>query len=511
LVYRSEQDGGGLYSVSTLGGEPTLLAPGGRDGRFSRTGRWLAYWKGVVGGAFHRNSAKIYIMPATGGQPEEFPKGFEAAAHPIWSFDEDHLIFLGRKSPNDKPDWWVAGLQDGIARPTGLLQKLRKAGVNSPFWSYFLTPAQWLPDKTVLFAGRAFDATNIWAVHVNPDGTVPDSPRQWTGGTGVEDYPSVAVSSDGSIRTVFSVLTAATAIWRIPLNAASGAAAPPESLISGLTDISAPSLSANGRTLVFSAREPGGETVRLAELGTQTQDVPSVISNAHGAVRPVLSGDGNVIAWLSESTGYLMALQGGEPQQVCHPCGPPTHLTFDGAAGLFEGAGTSEELLLVVRGQKPRTLFHTPAGPPWMQSSGHFSPNRRWVAFSGWHDGLTPRQILIVPLTADGLVPAGEMVEVTNDESVNREPTWSPDGRRIYFISNRDGSECVWARDVDPVSARPIGEEFPVAHFHYAGKVIRGPSPYSGSIGLSAARDFLVLTLMEATSSVWERSTKPVL
>ena len=235
-----------------------------------------------------------------------------------------------------------------------------------------------------------------------------------------------------------------------------------------------------------------------------------MIQNAHGAYHAVLSGDGSTIAWLYGAAGFAMAVRGTEPEEICRPCGPPTHLTFDGREALFQGPGTADDLLLVVCGQKPRALFHTPDGAPLVQSSGHFSPNGRWVAFSGWHADSTAKQILIVPVTADGLVPAGQMVEVTNDAFANREPVWSPDGRRIYFLSNRDGFKCVWARDVDPVSARLLGAAYPVAHFHDAEKVILGPSPYSGSIGLSVARDFLVLTLTETTGSIWARSTSPI-
>jgi Tol biopolymer transport system component/predicted Ser/Thr protein kinase len=517
LLYRSEQDGAGLYSISTLGGSGTLLVRGGRDGRFSADGRWLAYWKGDFGGAFHREQSRIYVMPARGGEQKVFLPGFDAAAHPVWAATGNYLIFLGREGPHDEPDWWVASYDTGVVHPTGLLKKFLKMGIAHPFQTYFVTPAQWLPHMTVLFSANSSkmtDVTNIWAVRVGTDGSVLDEPRQWTGGTGIEDYPSVVSASDGAFRTVFATLTATTAIWRIPLSPDGRTGGISERLMSGFPGAGSPSLSADGRKLLFSARQPSGLNTRLADLGSLTPTIPPVVENAHAAYQPVLSGDGSTIAWESGTAGLVMAVQGAAPEVICRPCGPPTHLTFDGRAVLFEesgDAGTSGGLLLVVRGQKPRALFHTPDGPPWRQSSGRFSPNQHWVAFSGWHDGSAAKQILVVPVTADGLVTAGQIVEITNDEFINREPTWSPDGLRIYFLSNRDGFGCVWARDVDPATARPLGAAFPVAHFHSAGKTIHGPSPYPGSIGLSAARDFLVLTLTETSGTIWERSTTPLL
>jgi tricorn protease len=144
-----------------------------------------------------------------------------------------------------------------------------------------------------------------------------------------------------------------------------------------------------------------------------------------------------------------------------------------------------------------------------MQSTGHFSPDGKWVAFTGARGGSNAREIVVVPVTADGTVPAARTVEITADDFVNKEPAWSPDGRRIYFVSNRDGSDCVWARNVDPASARPLGAAFPVAHFHRAARVIRGPSVYFGTIGLSVARNFLVLTVTDTKDNIWGRTTLP--
>jgi len=46
IAFRSERDGGGIYLVSTTGGEARRIADFGRRPRFSPDGQWIAYWVG---------------------------------------------------------------------------------------------------------------------------------------------------------------------------------------------------------------------------------------------------------------------------------------------------------------------------------------------------------------------------------------------------------------------------------------------------------------------------------
>jgi len=333
-----------------------------------------------------------------------------------------------------------------------------------------------------------------------------DPPRHWSSGTEVEQFPDAVVTAQGSVHAVYAAGTIASAIWRIPLNPDGRENGDPE-MLTGVYRSGSPSLSLDGKTIAFSAREPSGETIRLAELGS---GLPLTSTTLHlgSHTRPVLSGDGRTVVWLNDGTGYVMGVRDA-PQVNCRTCGPPSHLNFDGTKAIFEaGHGAREELQLAIVGQNPRPLFHIQESRQWLQAGGRFSPDERWVAFSGWHEGEHRRQILVVPVTPDGKVAPSQVVEITNDGYANLEPAWSPDGRRIYFLSDRDGPTCVWARDVDAVSKRPTGDSFAVAHFHSAGRVVRGPAAHSGSIGLSAAGSFLVLTLTDIKGNIWSRGTR---
>ena len=89
------------------------------------------------------------------------------------------------------------------------------------------------------------------------------------------------------------------------------------------------------------------------------------------------------------------------------------------------------------------------------------------------------------------------------NDSDDREPYWAPDGKRIYYLSDRDGFRCIWARPVDPVTAQRVGPSYPVAHFHHAQRSIRTMRALSGEIGFSAVRDALIFTLADVTGNIW--------
>src|SRR5258708_5900367 len=95
IAFRSEKDGGGIYTVPALGGSPVLLAPLGRNPRFSPDGRWVGY---SVGGEALSNpgSAGVFIISARGGVPRAIHAEMATATHPVWAPGSDRLLVVGR-------------------------------------------------------------------------------------------------------------------------------------------------------------------------------------------------------------------------------------------------------------------------------------------------------------------------------------------------------------------------------------------------------------------------------
>ena len=81
----------------------------------------------------------------------------------------------------------------------------------------------------------------------------------------------------------------------------------------------------------------------------------------------------------------------------------------------------------------------------------HWSPGGHRIAYWGLHRG-AQRDIWTIP--AGG----GEAVPVTDDPYLDWNPMWSPDGRHLYYVSDRGGNTNIWRVEIDEKTGKVIGQ-----------------------------------------------------
>jgi hypothetical protein len=127
------------------------------------------------------------------------------------------------------------------------------------------------------------------------------------------------------------------------------------------------------------------------------------------------------------------------------------HVSRDGRRIVFtvSNAGTSHLMIADtddVEGSR-RLLLRNPRFE--QVYTPRFSPNGRQVAFSHWREG-GYRDIRVLDLES------GTIQDVTRDRALDTGPTWSPDGRTLYFSSDRTGIANIYAWTVETGALRQV-------------------------------------------------------
>jgi len=504
IVFRSERDGGGIYSIPTLGGEARLLARHGRNPRYSPDGGRIAYWVGD-----RQASSEIYVVAASGGQAKAlaFHPAAESARYPIWSPDGKYLMFSARASHEDPYyDWWVASVDTGAAFKTGAFPVLENAGLLT---SYTLAPGAWLKDRVLFCAGpkrqslpgghipNPNESANLWQTSISLDNwKIIGPPKRLTFGTDLTTRFSVA----GTGQVVFSSLSENFDIWSLPADSSKGKVlGPPERLTQDAAADSYPSITQDGKRMVFWSDRSGNSDIWLKDLDTGRES-RLTLDPAYETF-PMISPDGSNFAYWSVEAPRQPAIflaplgndgQAGPARKVCESCGNLSDLSADGrtlsyigGVGLASVNGASGERTMLAKVHPEEA-----ADPRW-------SPDGRWISF---HVVISPvaRRVYVAP--APGV--AGPWIPITDGSGMDRLTAWSQDGGMLYFISERDGFRCIAARRIDPATKQPIGSVFYVYHFHNA-RLSMMSLINVNMARLSVARDKIVFTLLERTGNVW--------
>ena len=261
-------------------------------------------------------------------------------------------------------------------------------------------------------------------------------------------------------------------------------------------------LGPGGSNFVFVGNVSGNPDIYLQRVGGRNP-VNLTLDSPEADTAPAISPDSERIAFCSERDGpgslYVMGLTGESVKRLTDfgfdPAWSPDgkQIVFSDRDGQDPWSRVTPGRLWVVpsSGGETRQITHEgdAVQPRW-------SPGGRRIAFWGLKEGSGQRDIWTIPADATGEpVP----LAVTSDPTMDWNPVWSPDGRSLYFASERGGSMNLWRVGIDESSGRPRGEPEPVTT----------PSRTSGSISFSRDGRLLMFVSSDRRSSIQRLGIDP--
>jgi len=251
-----------------------------------------------------------------------------------------------------------------------------------------------------------------------------------------------------------------------------------------------PSLSPDGEWVVYAGQGSGNWDIYLKSVGGQ-----NAINLTQNALddddQPAFSPDGQRIAFRSSRDGggiFVMGRTGEAVRRVTRRGYKPTW-SPDGTELAYvtenvemnpQNAESRSQLWVVgvASGEERQIEVFDAVLPSW-------SPNGHRIAYSRRLD-LPARGVWTVP--AEG----GEATAVTNHLATDWNPTWSLDGKYLYFVSDRGGSMNLWRVPIDEQSGETLGDPEPITT----------PAVSLGHISLSADGRLLAYTSAIVTSNI---------
>jgi hypothetical protein len=416
------------------------------------------------------------------------------------------VLVLGRAAAGAgaSTDWFTVPVQDGPARKTGAFAALAAQRLVFTAWLTDILPLEWRTSGRVVFAaGPATPETSGRSPSPADTCKAPLSASHKLPATSCTPLPR---------RTM-----PATA-WRIPVwcgSPRSGARrstptgnrqrASPQSITIDEPSSQGPSLSADGRYLAYLSNQLGARSVRVRDL--VSGKAITLVSSPSGFFNPRISGDGATVAY-SDPSGNIFSVPraGGAVETLCTGCGTTMAVSADGKRISYEPA-ESEDLTYYDVERKARVTVAQRPGDSIL-TDGRFSPDGKWMAFHALTKQTTA-QVFVVPIDGGLPVPRQQWIAITDGGSEEIEPAWSPNGELLYFLSDRDGFRCIWARRLNATGKQPAGAAFAVRHFHRARRSLRRITRTTGLIGLSVAPGRMVFAFGELTGNIWLEEKVP--
>jgi len=260
-----------------------------------------------------------------------------------------------------------------------------------------------------------------------------------------------------------------------------------------------PDISPNGDFLVYEeeADTSGTSSIYLERIGGGNPINLTPDSKEYNG-EPAYSPDGQLIAFRSSRDHggiYLMGATGENVRRLSdigfNPCWSPDGKKITVATeGIYDpnSRSTTSELwtIDVATGEKQKIKSGDAVQPQW-------SPHGYRIAYWNWHAG-GQRDIWTIPSGG------GDSVAVTYDAYVDWRPIWSPDGKYLFFCSDRGGSMNLWRVPIDEQTGKTLGDPQPVTT----------PSAYSGFVCISRDGLHLIYSAVDERVNLYSIGFDPV-
>lgn len=257
-----------------------------------------------------------------------------------------------------------------------------------------------------------------------------------------------------------------------------------------------PSTSEDGSVLAYCQISPTRKELRLRNNASGRETVL-----ATGPNRPKVSPDGSQVAYSTWPSGrglFMVDAAGGQARELVRfdKGGQIYSWPLDSNFLVFYRTAPIRFFLFDLRaGQEQELLSH-----PKIDIQGA-EPSRDWKWIAFHLPGVVNTAVTIAPLRNGRAAGDHEWITIAAYPGRNNRPWWSPDGNLLYFLSLKDSYPDIWAQRLHPQTKRPVGEAFPVYHFHETRKSPNNLS--AANFGPAISRSGLTFSLREQVANIW--------